>query len=232
MTSDTALRRVGTTLRNKWTLERLLGAGGMAAVYVGIHRIGRRDALKILHAQAAKSKELCDRFEREAQAANRFHHPGAVEIRDIDVAEDGAPFLVMELLDGESLAERERRLGGVPIAEVLRFTAQVLDTLGAAHAQGIIHRDIKPANLYVVRGDSGAPLLPGGGERIKVLDFGLARIRQDSSLQGELTRMGIVLGTTPYMPPGTRRRRPCSRAGSTSCSRTRRWQRRCAGTRR
>ncbi|WP_437639605.1 serine/threonine-protein kinase [Sorangium sp. So ce854] len=201
MSSDTALQRVGTTIRNKWTLERLLGAGGMAAVYVGVHRIGRRDALKILHPQAAKSKEICDRFEREAQAANRFRHPGAVEIRDIDVAEDGAPFLVMELLDGESLAERERRLGGVPLAEVLDFTAQVLDTLGAAHAQGIIHRDVKPANLYVVREDPASTPLPGLGPRIKVLDFGLARIRQDSSLQGELTRMGIVLGTTPYMPP-------------------------------
>ncbi|MGK3982055.1 serine/threonine-protein kinase [Sorangium sp. So ce136] len=201
MTSDTALRRVGTTVRNKWTLERLLGAGGMAAVYVGVHRIGRRDALKILHPQAAKSKEICDRFEREAQAANRFRHPGAVEIRDIDVAEDGAPFLVMELLEGESLAERERRLGGLQLAEVLRFAAQVLDTLGAAHAQGIIHRDIKPPNLYVVGEDPGSTPLPGLGPRIKVLDFGLARIRQDSSLQGELTRMGIVLGTTPYMPP-------------------------------
>ncbi|WP_437930691.1 serine/threonine-protein kinase [Sorangium sp. So ce291] len=192
---------MGTTVRNKWKLERLLGAGGMAAVYVGVHRIGRRDALKILHPQAAKSKEICDRFEREAQAANRFRHPGAVEIRDIDVAEDGAPFLVMELLEGESLAERERRLGGLPLAEVLRFTAQVLDTLDAAHAQGIIHRDIKPPNLYVVGEDPGSTPLPGLGPRIKVLDFGLARIRQDSSLQGELTRMGIVLGTTPYMPP-------------------------------
>ncbi|WP_437727783.1 serine/threonine-protein kinase [Sorangium sp. So ce861] len=201
MSSDTALQRVGTTIRNKWTLERLLGAGGMAAVYVGVHRIGRRDALKILHPQAAQSKEICNRFEREAQAANRFRHPGAVEIRDIDVAEDGAPFLVMELLEGESLAERERRLGGLPLAEVLGFAAQVLDTLGAAHAQGIIHRDIKPPNLYVVREDPASTPAPAGGPRIKVLDFGLARIRQDSSLQGELTRMGLVLGTTPYMPP-------------------------------
>ncbi|WP_437986265.1 serine/threonine-protein kinase [Sorangium sp. So ce117] len=201
MSSETASQRVGTTIRNKWTLERLLGAGGMAAVYVGVHRIGRRDALKILHPQAAKSKEICDRFEREAQAANRFRHPGAVEIRDIDVAEDGAPFLVMELLEGESLAERERRLGGLQLAEVLRFTAQVLDTLAAAHAQGIIHRDIKPPNLYVVGDGAADTPAHGGVPRIKVLDFGLARIRQDSSLQGELTRMGLVLGTTPYMPP-------------------------------
>src|ERR1700733_10470114 len=104
-------RRVGTLIRDKWTLVRLLGVGGMAAVYVGVHRIGRRDALKILHREAAKSKEVCLRFEREAQAVNRFRHPGAVEIRDIDVTEDGAPFLVMELLVGESLGDRMQRLG-------------------------------------------------------------------------------------------------------------------------
>ncbi|MCC6557044.1 MAG: serine/threonine protein kinase [Polyangiaceae bacterium] len=182
--------RVGTTVRNKWTLERLLGSGGMAAVYVGVHRIGRRDAIKILHPRAAKSREIRERFEREAHAANRFRHPGAVEIRDIDVTEDGAPFLVMELLAGESLADREIRLGRIELPEVLDYAAQILDTLAAAHAQDIVHRDIKPANLYVIEGG-----------RVKVLDFGLARIRQDSAIQGELTRMGLVIGTTPYMPP-------------------------------
>jgi serine/threonine protein kinase len=182
--------RVGTTVRNKWTLERVLGSGGMAAVYVGVHRIGRRDAIKILHPRAAKSKEICERFEREAHAANRFRHPGAVEIRDIDVMEDGAPFLVMELLVGESLSDREQRLGRIELPELLSYAAQVLDTLAAAHAQQIVHRDIKPANLYVIEGG-----------RVKVLDFGLARIRHDHTLQGELTRMGLVLGTTPYMPP-------------------------------
>jgi eukaryotic-like serine/threonine-protein kinase len=187
---EPALRRLGTTIRNKWTLERLLGTGGMAAVYVGVHRIGRRDALKILHPQTASSKELCARFEREAEAANRFRHPGAVEIRDIDVTEDGAPFLVLELLEGETLSERERRLGRLTLPDVLRFADQLLDTLGTAHAQGIIHRDVKPANLYVIAGD-----------RLKVLDFGLARILDDHRVRGELTRMGLVLGTTPYMPP-------------------------------
>src|SRR5258706_8791978 len=93
-----AERRVGTTLRAKWRLEKLLGVGGMAAVYVGVHKIGRREAIKILHPQIARSKELRARFEQEAHAVNRFTHPGAVEIRDIDVTEDGAPFLVMELL--------------------------------------------------------------------------------------------------------------------------------------
>src|SRR5258708_6565737 len=90
-------KRVGTTVRDKWKLERLLGVGGMAAVYVAVHKIGRRDAIKILHPEVASSEEVRARFEQEAHAVNRFKHPGAVEIRDIDVTEDGAPFLVMEL---------------------------------------------------------------------------------------------------------------------------------------
>jgi serine/threonine protein kinase len=183
-------RRVGTQVRDKWTLVRLLGVGGMAAVYVGVHRIGRRDALKILHAEAAKSKEICIRFEREAQAVNRFRHPGAVEIRDIDVTEDGAPFLVMELLVGESLGDRMQRLGKLPVGEVLRHAEQVLDVLAAAHEQGIIHRDIKPANLFITTEG-----------RLKVLDFGLARIHEVSVEDGLFTKEGTALGTTPYMPP-------------------------------
>jgi eukaryotic-like serine/threonine-protein kinase len=196
MDEDRLLKRIGTTIRDKWTLERLLGVGGMAAVYVGMHRIGRRDAIKILHAEAASSKEIRERFEREAHAANRFRHPGAVEIRDIDVAEDGSPFLVMELLVGESLSERVKRCG-VSLRELLGYMAEVLDTLTAAHNKGIVHRDIKPANLFVL--EDGP---------IKVLDFGLARIRQDGDLQAVWTQAGIALGTTPYMPPEQARGRP------------------------
>jgi serine/threonine protein kinase len=183
-------QRVGTVVRGKWTLERLLGAGAMAAVYVGVHRIGRRDALKILHPQAAQSKEICERFEREALAANRLKHPGAVQIHDIDITEEGLPFLVMELLAGETLAEREIRVGRIPLGDLLRYAEQILDTLQAAHAHGIIHRDVKPGNLYLTAEGS-----------VKVLDFGLARVRDDSSLERERTRLGLVLGTTPYMAP-------------------------------
>jgi eukaryotic-like serine/threonine-protein kinase len=182
--------RVGTIIRDKWTLVRLLGVGGMAAVYVGVHRIGRRDALKILHSEAAKSREVCMRFEREAQAVNRFRHPGAVEIRDIDVTEDGAPFLVMELLVGESLGDRMQRLGTLGVDEVLSHAEATLDVLAAAHKQGIIHRDIKPANLFVT--SEGV---------IKVLDFGLARIHEGGLSDGLYTKEGTTLGTTPYMPP-------------------------------
>jgi serine/threonine protein kinase len=162
----------------------------MAAVYVGVHRIGRRDALKILHTEAAKSKEVCLRFEREAQAVNRFRHPGAVEIRDIDVTEDGSPFLVMELLVGESLGDRAQQLGRLPVGEVLRTAEQVLDVLAAAHEQGIIHRDIKPANLFITKEG-----------QLKVLDFGLARMHEVNPGDGLFTKEGTTLGTTPYMPP-------------------------------
>jgi serine/threonine-protein kinase len=182
-------RRIGTVLKGKWTLERLLGVGGMAAVYVGVHKIGRREAIKILHPEIARNKELRARFEQEARAVNRFHHPGAVEIRDIDVAEDGAPFLVMELLDGEPLAARAEASTSFDVGEMLRITDAVLDVLAAAHAQGIIHRDIKPDNLFLLR-DGG----------VKVLDFGIARMRQEAGASLH-TRTGSTLGTVTYMPP-------------------------------
>jgi serine/threonine-protein kinase len=184
-----ARSRVGTTLCNKWTLERLLGVGGMAAVYVALHKIGRREAIKILHPEVARSPELRARFEQEAHLANRFKHPGAVEIRDIDADVDGTPFLVMELLEGESLSERAHRAGRIEQGELLRLVDELLDVLAAAHAQGIIHRDIKLDNLFV-QSDG----------RLKVLDFGIARI-SDGLPQPLRTRVGVTLGTTPYMPP-------------------------------
>lgn len=184
-----AAARVGTTLCQKWTLEKLLGVGGMAAVYVASHKIGRREAIKILHREVAQQPDMLARFEQEAHAVNRFQHPGAVEIRDIDVAEDGSPFLVMELLAGESLGERVRRLGDLPLDEILRLTDDLLDVLAAAHARGIIHRDIKLDNLFVQTDG-----------RLKVLDFGIARIRDGVPLKMR-TRAGATLGTAPYMPP-------------------------------
>ncbi|MGK4001809.1 protein kinase [Sorangium sp. So ce1036] len=182
-------RRVGTTLRGKWTIDRLLGIGGMAAVYAATHKIGRREAIKILHPEVARSKDLRARFEREAQAVNRFRHPGVVEIRDIDTTDDGAPFLVMELLEGESLADRVQRLGHVEAGEMLRLMDELLDVLGAAHDQGIIHRDIKLDNLFVETGG-----------RLKVLDFGIARMR-DGVKTAMRTRTGATLGTVSYMAP-------------------------------
>ena len=184
-----AAQRVGTTLCNKWTLERLIGTGGMAAVYVATHKIGRREAIKILHSDIARDPELRARFEQEADAVNRFKHPGMVEVRDIDVAEDGSPFLVMELLEGEPLADLARRPAGVELGDLLLWIDELLDVLAAAHAQGIVHRDIKPDNLFVQTDG-----------RLKVLDFGIARVLAGAPAK-LITRVGATLGTAPYMPP-------------------------------
>ena len=197
-----AAQRVGTTLCNKWTLERLIGTGGMAAVYVASHKIGRREAIKILHSDVARDPELRARFEQEAHAVNRFEHPGAVEVRDIDVAEDGSPFLVMELLEGQPLSELARRARGRRRSPtLLRLVDELLDVLAAAHAQGIIHRDIKPDNLFV-RSDG----------RLKVLDFGIARVRAGAGRQAPDARRARRWG----------RRRTCRRSRSAASRSTRR----------
>ncbi|HEY6459591.1 MAG TPA: serine/threonine-protein kinase, partial [Polyangiaceae bacterium] len=188
--ADSPSTRLGSTLRGKWTLEKLLGEGGMASVYVARHKIGRLEAIKIMHPFVASSPELRARFEQEARLANRFRHPGAVEIRDIDVTEDGAPFLVMELLDGETLASIARaKKGPLDVAMVLRVADEVLDVLAAAHESGIIHRDIKPDNLLLTKDG-----------HVKVLDFGIARLREGMARDVK-THTGTTLGTVAYMAP-------------------------------
>ncbi len=181
--------RVGTLLCGKWTLDSLLGVGGMAAVYAATHKIGQHAAIKILHPHIAVSKEMRARFEQEALASSKLGHPGAVEVFDVDATEDGAPFMVMELLQGESLGQRAYRLGGIPEADLLRYSAAVLSVMIAAHDAGIVHRDIKPDNLFITK--SGT---------VKVLDFGIARMRERGP-GGVRTRTGAMLGTTPYMAP-------------------------------
>ena len=185
---ETYKARVGKVLRGKWRIDSLIGVGGMAAVYEATHRIGRRCAIKILHPEVAVSKELRARFEQEALAVNQLAHPAAVNVLDIDTSEDGSPFLVMELLEGESLGKRAQRAGGIEERELLRIVSTVLEVLDVAHGLGIVHRDIKPDNLF---------LTSSGG--VKVLDFGIARMKQGGS--DVRTRVGSMLGTLPYMSP-------------------------------
>ena len=185
-----AEKRVGQTLANKWRIDRLVDVGGMAAVYAATHRNGKRVAIKMLHPFIAAHADVRERFLREGYVANQVEHAGAVSILDDDTTADGAPFLVMELLDGESVDQWIGRSGGrLPLPDVLAIADQVLDVLSAFHAVGVVHRDIKPGNIYVTKAGI-----------VKVLDFGLARLR-DPRFTGAPTASGIVLGTAAYMPP-------------------------------
>jgi serine/threonine-protein kinase len=182
--------RVGSTLRGKWHLDALLGVGGMAAVYAATHRNGRRAALKVLHPEASLDSECRSRFLREGRVANAVGHEGAVKVLDDDVTDDGSVFLILELLEGENLEERCMRLGGrLPEAEVLWIADQLLDVLAAAHARGIVHRDIKPDNVFLTTSGS-----------LKVLDFGIARLREWSTAR-RATHNGGTMGTPAFMAP-------------------------------
>jgi serine/threonine-protein kinase len=184
-----AAARVGTTLKAKYRIDRLLGAGGMAVVYAATHtRNENRVALKMLHPELSVHADLRARFLREGYLANKVAHRGAVRVIDDDSADDGAVFLVMELLEGESLDERWRReRKRLDLADTLRIADHLLDVLAAAHDKGLVHRDIKPANLFIT-----------SDQMVKVLDFGIARLR-DTSTAGTLT--GTTMGTPGFMAP-------------------------------
>ena len=190
--------RVGSQLNGKWTLERLIGIGGMAAVYEGRHRNGAHAAVKVLHPSFARRPDVRARFIREGYAANRVNHSGSVRVLDDDIIQDGAeegtPFLVMDLLEGVSIEDRIEK--GPPISEVelLSIVRAILDVLEVAHKNGVVHRDIKPENLFLARN----PDNPDAPPRIKILDFGLARVAENKSNK---TVVGLAIGTPSYMPP-------------------------------
>jgi eukaryotic-like serine/threonine-protein kinase len=180
--------RVGTTIADKWRLSRVLGIGGMAAVYAAVHRNQNRVAIKMLHPEQSLNETVRTRFLREGYVANTVDHAGAVRVFDDGVLE-GSAYLVMELLEGESLEDRRERLGGrLPASDVLALCDKLLDTLAAAHEKGIIHRDIKPDNLFLT--DDGV---------LKVLDFGIARLHELSQPGG--TTAGTFMGTPSFMSP-------------------------------
>lgn len=190
-----AEERVGRVLNEKWTLERLLGKGGMAAVYAAKHRNGARAAVKVLHPELARIPEVRERFLREGYAANRVEHRGAVQVLDDDIVQDGedkgSAFIVMELLEGEALEERALRDPPMTEQELLEIVDAVLEVLEAAHAHGVVHRDLKPENLFLARDEER------GGTRVKVLDFGLARLTEVENV----TSAGLALGTPSFMSP-------------------------------
>jgi serine/threonine protein kinase len=178
----------GAVLSGKYRIDGVLGEGGMAVVYAVTHlRNTARLAVKVLHEASALKGNIRARFVREGKVANSVNHPGAVQMIDDGIAEDGSPYLVMEHLNGVSVDALSSR--AIPLNAALNIAYQVLDVLRAAHENGIIHRDIKPANLFVLRNG-----------RVKVLDFGISRLH-DGAEPFDSQATGSVMGTPFFMAP-------------------------------
>jgi eukaryotic-like serine/threonine-protein kinase len=182
--------RVGTTLGGRYVVESVIGEGGMATVYKARHKlVDRPCAVKIMSPGLARDKVVRERFRREAKAAQKLAHPNIIEIFDHGDTDDGTSFLVMELLRGESLADRIAK-GKMPMSMALPLMIQISRALARAHDFEVVHRDLKPENMFIQIAD-------GGVETIKLLDFGIARSMQDARLTG----VGEVFGTPQYMAP-------------------------------
>jgi len=186
-----------------YRVVREIGRGGMGAVFEAVQpQIERRVAIKVLHSQYAKNEQLVNRFFNEARAVNIVNHPSVVQISEFAQLPDGTAYIVMEFLEGESLGSRMKRQNGkLSLVESLRLARQIAAALAAAHAKNIIHRDLKPDNVMIVA-DPEAP----GGERAKVLDFGIAKLAAAASPDGgseavSTTRTGVMVGTPLYMAP-------------------------------
>lgn len=194
---SSARERLGRTLGGTYHLKEVLGAGGTAVVYRAQAVDGRMVAIKVLHDHLSRSEEVCRRFVREGQLGNVLDHSGTVRVLDHGSTVEGCPYLVLEFLEGESLEERRVRLGGrLELSETLDFADQLLAVLEIAHARNIVHRDIKPSNLFVTKGG-----------RLKVLDFGIARLTDDTS-SATSTKTGQMIGTPAFMPPEQALSRP------------------------
>ena len=187
----------GEIIDGKYRTIRLIGEGGMGAVYEAENiRIHRKVAIKVLHAGVAETAEAVQRFEREAQAAGRIGSEHIVEVLDLGNLASGDRYMVMEFMDGDSLSGRIKSKGRLSPAELYPIAHQLLAALDAAHTAGIIHRDLKPDNVYLLRSRGGV------ADFVKLLDFGISKFNQLSGDGGfSMTRTGAVMGTPYYMSP-------------------------------
>ena len=189
--------QAGTTLGGTYAIGRIIGSGGMGEVYEARHaRLAGRYAVKVIRADLiALDPITVQRFQREAEVMSSLRHPNIVQIIDFDVTSDGSPFIVMEYLEGSDLQARIAQRGPMPVSEVLVIVEQVASALAAAHERGVVHRDLKPANIFMVP----LPVAVQGqpSEFIKVLDFGISKVKSAGTLTGEPR----ILGTPHYMAP-------------------------------
>jgi len=189
---------VGATLAGRYQIIRRIGEGGMGAVYEAKHAIiGKRVAVKVLLEKFLTKSDFVARLLQEARLASAIGHEHIVDVTDFGTTDDGRAFVVMEFLEGESLAQLVMREAPLPVERALRIARQVASALGAAHAKGIVHRDIKPENIYLVQ--------RGDGDFIKVVDFGISKAvkstQGDDAPDYRLTHTGLLLGTPLYMSP-------------------------------
>jgi serine/threonine-protein kinase len=192
VTADVAKSLLGAVLEGAYRIERLLGEGGMGAVYEATHlRLGKRMAVKVMARELAANSEALARFHREAVVTSGLGHPHIVQVFDFSTTPTGEPFLAMEFLEGEDLDHRLRRVGRLPAASVVHITKQVASALAATHAKTIVHRDLKPANIYLLE-------VAGETDFVKVLDFGISKVRAATT---KLTQSTAVMGTPNYMSP-------------------------------
>jgi len=186
--------RLGSVLAGKYRIERVLGVGGMGVVVAAQHlQLGETVAIKFLLPRVLGSRKGAQRFLREARASSRLKSPSVTRVFDTDVRDDGAAFIVMEYLDGESFSTRLRREPRLSSAATVDIVLEACTALAEAHARGIVHRDLKPANLFIARSAGNLKL-------IKVLDFGISKLLEPGS-ETDHTTGDSVMGSPPYMSP-------------------------------
>jgi eukaryotic-like serine/threonine-protein kinase len=187
---------IGQLIEGKYRIIELIGEGGMGAVYLGENvRIQRKVAIKVLHGAYSSNVEVAQRFEREAQAAGRIGNDHILEVLDLGELPGGDRFMVMEHLDGETLAHRIKRLGRMSPQQVAPLAKQMVTGLAAAHAAGIVHRDLKPENIFILKEKAGKK------DYIKIIDFGISKFQPLGGDAMKMTRTGVVMGTPYYMAP-------------------------------
>ncbi|MEQ9081005.1 MAG: serine/threonine-protein kinase [Sandaracinaceae bacterium] len=189
---------IGTILSERYKILKQIGEGGMGLVYEAEHvAIGKRVALKVLRDDFSGRPEVVERFKQEARSASRIGNDHIVDISDFGTTPSGASYFVMELLEGEDLAEVLQREGQLPLARAADIILQCCKALGAAHSKGIVHRDMKPENIFLTERD-------GRHDFVKIVDFGIAKmsdIETDGAPGRKLTKTGMIFGTPEYMSP-------------------------------
>ena len=183
---------IGEIVGGSYKIEARLGAGGMGTVYLASHmRVERQFAIKVLNFKLSDDKTAVQRFEREAMLGSRLGHEHITQVMDFNHTDEGFPFIVMELLEGEDLSERLKKVGAMSLVETASIMRQVGIALVAAHEEGVVHRDLKPENIFLCE-------RRGGGEAVKVMDFGVSKVLSSDSV---VTAHATLLGTPWYMAP-------------------------------